>query len=426
MAEKPLNTKDSLTVIEEIEGKLEKILTKKKEEIEKELDERIRTIKEEAEKRIDVIEKELEKGRQILHDYRTVIGEYETERAVLQRQVREHFDKAVQYQTDIERMASLTLEELRVISELNKKLESLHQTAEEKVNLYKQDLEERFGIVAELPEAYEEGEEVKIDLEQELLKLRKIKQLLESEAAILEEEPVAEAGEKAAAPAVEPGEPQEPGAPATFPEINEVMESSLAEEAAAAEAVAEEGEAPAAGEKPSPEEKAFDEERESFRRLFEILEKYRRVEARNGNGEVCFFQSGDKCILDGEHIMASIDESLEEAKRLYLKLSQTESPKEQFFIKQEIINHQELLRKYLLRYVKMSEKEGATLPGFTEEILNLDVLKDILEKLSMENWSNPADFNAFRTHVEVLKDAFYAKITPPTSYLKALIDELES
>jgi len=432
MAEKPLNTKDSLTVIEEIEGKLEKILTKKKEEIEKELDERIRAIKEEAEKRLDVIEKELEKGRQILHDYRTVIGEYETERAALQLQVKEHFDKAVQYQTNIERMASLTLEELRVISDLNKKLETLHQTAEDKVNVYKRDLEERFGIVAELPEAPEE-EEVKIDLEQELLKLRKIKQLLESEAAILEEEPAAEAAEKAAAPApptgaepapaVEPGEPQGPGAPATFPEINEVMERSLAEEAEAAE---EEGEAPAAEEKPSPEEQAFDEERESFRRLFEILEKHRRVEPRNGNGEVCFFQNGDKCILDGEHVMASVDESLEEAKRLYLKLSQTESPKEQFFIKQEIINHQELLRKYLLRYVKMSEKEGATFPGFTQEILSLEVLKDVLEKLSMENWSNPADFNAFRTHVETLKDAFYAKITPPTAYLKALIDELES
>lgn len=443
MADKTLNTKDSLVIIEEIEGKLEKILTKKKQEIEKELEEKIRTIKEEAEKRIDVIEKELEKGKQILHDYRAVISEFETERTTLQRQVKEHFDKAVSYQTEIEKLASLTLEELRVISDLNKRLENLHLTAEEKINYYRKDLEERFGIVAELPEAPVE-EEVKIDLEQELLKLRKIKQLLESETAVLEEEaarePRAEAPTVTAAPVS--AQPSEPEAAPTYPEINEVMERTLAQEAEeearveapeTPEATIEEApveaptpEAKEEAEAPAPaEEKEFDEEKESFRRLFEVLEKYRRIEARNGNGEVCFFQNGDKLILDGEHIVASVDESLEEAKRLYLKLSQTESPKEQFFIKQEIINHQELLRKYLLRYVKMSEKEGATLPRFTEEILSLNVLKDVLEKLSMENWSNPADFNAFRSMVETLKDAFYARITPPIAYLRALIDELE-
>ncbi len=435
MAEKKLNVKDSLTVIEEIEGKIERILTKKKQEIERELDERIKAIKEEAQKRIEVIENELEKGRQILHDYRTVISEFEAEKSGLQKQIKEHFEKAVDYQTQIEKLASLTLEELRVISELNKKLEALHLTAEERVNTYKKDLEERFGIVAELPETAEE-EEIKIDLEQELLKLRKIKQILESETPILEE--VAEEAKETppAGPPAAEEEAVEPGAPTTFPEINELLESALAQEVE--KAAAQEGEAGVAPEESeqaeqlerevegAAEERVFDEEKESFRRLFEVLEKYRRIEIRNGNGEVCFFQNGDKLILDGEHIVASIDESLEEAKRLYLKLSQTESPKEQFFIKQEIINHQELLRKYLLRYIKMSEKEGATLPRFTEEYLSLDILKNVLEKLSMENWSNPADFNAFRSQVEALKDAFYAKITPPTAYLKALIDELEA
>jgi len=431
MAEKTLNTRDSLTVIEEIEGKLEKILTKKKKEIEQELEEKIKAIKEEAGKRLEAIERELDKGRQILHDYRTVISEFETERTSLQRQIREHFEKAVGYQTEIEKLASLTLEELRAISDLNKKLESLHLTAEERINYYKKDLEDRFGIVAELPEAPEE-EAVKIDLEQELLKLRKIKQILESETIALEEETAREVGEGVTAPAAPAeGKAIEPEAPTTFPELSEIMESSLAEEAAV-EKEAEEREKPGEAEvgeaetEALAEEKIFDEEKESFQRLFEVLEKYRRVETRNGNGEVCFFQNGDKLILDGEHIVASVDESLEEAKRLYLKLSQTESPKEQFFIKQEIINHQELLRKYLLRYLKMSEREGATLPRFTEEILGLETLKDILEKLSMENWSNPADFNAFRSQVEALKDAFYARITPPTAYLRALIDELEA
>jgi hypothetical protein len=123
-------------------------------------------------------------------------------------------------------------------------------------------------------------------------------------------------------------------------------------------------------------------------------------------------------------MVASIDEALEEAKRLYQKLAHTESPKEQFFIKQDIINHQELLRKYILRNLKMCEKEGATLPEFTCDILNVDMLKGLLEKLSMENWSNPADFNSFRSTIEALKDAYYAKITPPVYYLRSLIEEL--
>jgi hypothetical protein len=413
MAEKHLNLKDSVTVVEEIETKLEKILTKRKEEIERELEERIRAEKEEAEKKIEAIQKEISKRKEILQDYRSVISEFETERSALQTQIKDHFDKAIQYQTEIEKMAGLTLEELRKVSELNRKLENLHQSAEEKVNSFKKDLEERFGIVAQLPETKEE-EELKIDLEQELLKLKKIKELLETDAVKSEEVEVeaaeigiAEEKEIEARPVT-----NEHGVPLRVPEINEVMENSLARE----------GEA--AAEETQPEERAWGEERESFQNLFEVLERYRKIEPRNGNGEICFFQKEDKIILDGEYMVASIDKPLEEAKKLYLKLSQTQSPKEQFFIKQEIINHQEILRKHILRNVKMCEEEGAVLPQFTTKILNRDVLKDILEKLSMENWSNPSDFNSFRSLIESLKDAYHARITPPVYYLKSLIEEL--
>jgi hypothetical protein len=296
-------------------------------------------------------------------------------------------------------MAGQTMEELRLVNDLNKKLETLHQSAEEKVNGFRKELEERFGIVAQLPPSREE-EELKVDLEHELRKLRMIKELLESENAVAEPS------------GVEATEAKEAKLP-TVPPVAEVVERSLAEEAG--ERAAEEAQA---------EEKSLDEEKGNFQSLFEVLEGYRKIEARNGNGEISFFQKEDKTILDGEYMVASIDESLEEAKRLYLKLAQTESPKEQFFIKQEIINHQEILRKYILRNLKMCEREGAIMPQFTEEILNLDILREILEKLSMENWSNPADFNSFRSQIEALKDAYYAKITPPVYYLRSLIEEL--
>ena len=248
------------------------------------------------------------------------------------------------------------------------------------------------------------------------MKLKKIKELLETEPAKGEEVEV----EEAEVEIVEEKQPEvsavtnEQGVPLNVPEINEVMENSLA------------GEGEAVAEETQPEEKAWGEEKENFQNLFSSLEKYRKIETRNGNGEIAFFQKEDKIILDGEYMVASIDESLEEAKRLYIKLSQTESPKEQFFIKQEIINHQEILRKYILRNLKMCEKEGALLPQFTTEILNLDILKDLLEKLSMENWSNPGDFNSFKNLIESLKDAYYAKITPPVRYLRSLIEELEA
>lgn len=186
MAEKHVNLKDSIGVIEEIESKMENLWLKRKEEIERELEVRIRTEKEEAGKKIEAIERELEKGRAVLQDYRTVVGEFESERATLQRQIKEHFEKAVEYQTTIEKMAGQTMEELRLVNDLNKKLETLHQSAEEKVNGFRKDLEERFGIVAQLPPSREE-EELKVDLEHKLRKLRKIKELLENENAVAED-----------------------------------------------------------------------------------------------------------------------------------------------------------------------------------------------------------------------------------------------
>jgi hypothetical protein len=440
MEEKPVTIKDSVTVIEEIQSKLEHMLTRRKADIERDLEERIRAEKAEADKKLEAIQKELDKGRGILEDYRSVVNEYETERTSLQGQIKEHFDKAVAFQTEIERMAGLTLEELRYVSDLTAKLDTIHVAAEEKVNGFRKDIEERFGIVAQLPPETPEEMDLKVDLEQELAKLRKIKELLEAEPGELTAEtvmspgrakvPVAETFELAASGVPEPepepatvpetfAETSDAGDPLNLPEINQVMEQTLAREGEAEEAAGAAEESA-----PLPDKANWAEEKENFQALFEVLERFRKVEPKNGNGEISYFCKDDRIILDGEHMIASIDEAIEEAKRLYAKLTQTESPKEQFFIKQEIINFQEVLRKYVLRNVKLCEREGAVLPQFTADILNLDLLKEILEKLSMENWSNPAEFSGFQTMVESLKDAYYAKITPPALYLKSLIREL--
>jgi hypothetical protein len=117
---------------------------------------------------------------------------------------------------------------------------------------------------------------------------------------------------------------------------------------------------------------------------------------------------------------------MEEAQRLSLKLGQTESPKDQFFIKQELINWQEGLRALFLRIIKMCEKSSWSLPRYTQEILNSQILRRLLERLSMENWSNLEEFASFFAAMSEIRKTFQAKIEPRLAYLRSLKREIES
>jgi hypothetical protein len=165
---------------------------------------------------------------------------------------------------------------------------------------------------------------------------------------------------------------------------------------------------------------------ESFKTAFEELDTYRKTETVEGNGYMMFFENKGKIVLDGESFVAYLNNNLEEVKKLYNKLQETESPKDQFFMKQEIIKKQDVLRKYMLSFIGKGELEVSNLPKFTDDILNLDVLKTILEKVSMENWSNQEDFTSFDKLTNDLKEDFYHKITPPEKYLVSIKEELEA
>jgi len=115
---------------------------------------------------------------------------------------------------------------------------------------------------------------------------------------------------------------------------------------------------------------------------------------------------------------------VDDARRIYQKLTGTESPKDQFFLKQDLINHQEILRKIILRGVKLCEKEDSRLPRYTDEVVSVRVLKEILDKLNLDNWSNEEEFSAFEGLTLKMKDAFYKRITPPAPYLKSIVKEL--
>ncbi len=155
----------------------------------------------------------------------------------------------------------------------------------------------------------------------------------------------------------------------------------------------------------------------------DILEKYKKAEPEE-EAEVVYYENGDKKILDSECIVSAVCSRLEEAEKLYKKLSKTESPIDQFFVKQEVIRSQEALRGVILAGTRMLEKESCTLPEYTIGVMNMDVLKEILEKLSMQNWSKKTDFSLFNEYAAKLKKDFYARISSLVDYLKSLIDEL--
>jgi len=157
--------------------------------------------------------------------------------------------------------------------------------------------------------------------------------------------------------------------------------------------------------------------------VLEMLEKYKKTEPEE-EAEVIYYENDDKKILDTECIVSAVCSRLEEAEKLYEKLVKTESPIDQFFVKQEIIRSQEALRGVVLAGTRMLEKESCALPEFTIGIMNMDVLKEILEKLSMQNWSKKTDFGLFNEYAAGLKKDFYARISPLVDYLKSLIDEL--
>lgn len=432
---------DSDSIIEEIELQLEEILQKKKLDVEKELEERINQEKEEARKRVSKIEEEMAVDKEALVSYRDILSEIEIKKKEIKKSIKEHLDNVAGYQKEIESKTSQTLEELALVNNLSQEIEDINKNAEDKVNLLRKDLEDKYGIVPSIPE--DSGhQEVSSLIKSELDRLNQIKELLQTndltdvppEAAPVPVEEVAAAVE----PDAEMAAAEET---APEPEATEEQVVALEEEDSkiinfGSEAIESEA-AELPQEEPTPqveeEEKVVEPQHESETaaepgkkdEAFSVLDKYRKTNGFQGESEIVYYENEDKMMLDAEYIVASINNSAEEAKKLYIKLANTESPKEQFFVKQEIIQHQEAIRKIMLSTIRMCEKDQDFLPKFTADILNLDILKNILEKVSMENWSNQEDFASFDEYTKQLKDNFYARITPPDEYLQSILKELK-
>jgi hypothetical protein len=413
--------KDSSQVIQEVEDQLERILQKKFSDVDSELVERINREKEAARRRKEEIEREFEKEKTALTEYRSMVRDFEEQRAGLLNEARDRFQKVLKFQEQIEILAKSTVDEIKRVNEIQEKLEDLRAKTSERAAFLKNDLRERFGIVAEVME--EEPKPLSLNLDEELEKLRKIKDLLAIESA------AANLGRMGGTPArredLADMDAAARSAGVDIPEIQDLIAgpaSPDAPETAAAETPAVTAPASAAGPESVPEA----DEMESEEDVVACLETYRRSEPANGSGEIHYFQKDQVIIADPEKILAAVDRTLDEAQRLSVKLGLTESPKDQFFIKQELINWQEGLRALFLRVVKMCEKNSWALPRYTQAVINAQVLRGFLERLSMENWSNLEEFSSFFAAMEEIRKAFRARIEPRLPYLRSLKLEVES
>jgi hypothetical protein len=52
-------------------------------------------------------------------------------------------------------------------------------------------------------------------------------------------------------------------------------------------------------------------------------------------------------------------------------------------------------------------------------------MKDIIERLTMANWSDPSDFRPFLNELTNMKKAFEVRLVAAGTYHKALLDQVE-
>ncbi len=405
--------RESTRVIDEVEGQLERLLHKRFGDVDRELEERINREREAALRRKEEIEREFQKERATLSEYRTMVRDFEEERGRLLGEARERFEKVVRFQEEIESLARATVEEIKRVNEIQDRLEDLRKRTSERAAFLKNDLRERFGIVAEVVE--EEPAPLDLNLDEELDKLKRIKELLAMESAAVDLGMTG--GEPAGRNDLAAMDAEAAASDLPIPEIQDLIAGPSGPEEAVAAPL------PEVPPEPVATEGAAEETEDA---LAAELEAARRTEPANGSGEIHYFQKDRAVVVDAGKLFESVDRTIEEAQRLSVKLGQTESPKDQFFLKQELINWQEGLRGLLLRIIKMCEKNAWSLPRYTQEILGAPTLRTLLERLSMENWSNPEEFASFAKAMADMKKAFLARIEPRLPYLRSILQELET
>ena len=426
---------DQAAILDGLEKRVSEIFSAQKSEVEQSLIERINREKEEAQRRIEAVNREFTEVRRLLEDHKATMAELQSTEEHLRGEVRGHFARAVNYQKMMENAAALAGGELEKIGGLNEEIEKIRVRAEAEYDSLKKRLSGYAGLVAELPPpAPKVGDEV--DWLGEIGKLRQVRDLLATlrQAGLSdgEGEAAAAAGtdEAPSAPAVETAEELAAAAglidraddglhdDVEFAEgrMPEVEYAAPAPETAPDEA-AEAG--PEAEEAPREAREAADAA------AMEGLARYRRTESVTNGTELSFYTSEAGSLLDASAFMETVDKVVDGAQQLHGQLTRTTSVKDLFLLKQEILNQQEILRKVFFRIVRFCDKENGRLPGSLEEIIGTAGMKDIIERLTMANWSDPSDFKPFLNELKAMKRAYDVRTSAMPNYLRTILDEVE-
>jgi hypothetical protein len=423
--------------LDDIEKRVSEIFSAQKNEVEQGLIEKINREKEEAQKRIEAVNREFAQVRGFLDEHKSVMAELQGAEENIRGQIREHLDRTVNYQKMMENAAVLAGNELERIAGLNQDLEKIRLRAEDEYTNIKKNLAGYAGIAAQIP-APAESAASDVDWNEELLKLKKVRDLLSTLRQV------------EFAPAPEAMTPEPPAVPETFasgvsaeddgvrddadfadsdpawgdipsgPAGNVMVSPALAEESyeetAALSAEPQPAIAPAAV-APAP-----DADLES---ILAALARYRQTEPVNNGIELGFFAAEVDTVLDAESFMTAVGKIVESAGQLHSQLVKTGSMKDLFLLKQEILNQQEVLRKVFFRAVRFCDKENGKLPETFAEVISAQGMRDIIERLTMANWSDPSDFRPFLKELMAMKRAFEVRMVASGNYHKALLDQVE-
>jgi hypothetical protein len=458
-------------IIDDIEKRVSEIFSAQMSEVEQSLAERINREKEEAQKRIDAVNQEFAQVHVFLDEHKKVMTELQSTEEHLRGEIRGHFERAVNYQKMMENAAALAGGELEKIGELNQELEKVRTKAESEYAGLKDRLSGYAGIVAQIPAPSFEPES-DVDWHEEIGKLRRVRDLL---ATLRQAEPLeradgqtgdspddqettasaAETAEELAAslgligpeddsirddielPAGEAEQTAPPAAsePETEPASEaqakdaqgmgfEMPDEAAETEAAETEAAETEAAAPEASQtEPAPAAEAPTMARNP---ALDGLARFRRTEPVNNGIELAFFGAeAAGSVLDAEAFVAAVGKIVDGAAQLHTQLTQTTSVKDLFLLKQEILNQQEVLRKVFFRVVRLCDKEDGRLPEPLGEVVDSQAMKDIIERLTMANWSDPSDFKPFLGELRAMKRAFETRAAASPSYLQTVLDELQ-
>ena len=438
-------------LLDDIEKRVSEMFSAQKSEVEQSLIARINREKEEAQRRIDSVNQEFAQVRGYLEEHKAMMAELQSAEDHVRGEIRGHFERAVNYQKMMENAATLAGDELERIGGLNQDLEKVRVKAEKEYESLKKHLVGYAGVMATIPAPAGRTVDL-VDWSGELGKLRKVRDLL---ATLRQSDPAL-----GVEPAPEPkpaASPYEATAPAA-PEAEELaaslglidaeddgvmddhdfavagtpMEARVGADADAAgfqfEAVAPDVELeiepvaePYAEAAPEPAAEAGPVRHPAL----EALARYRRTESVNNGIEIGFFAAETASVLDAESFMSAVGKVIDNAGELHGQLSKAASVKDLFLLKQEILNQQEILRKVFFRVVRFCDKENGRLPEMLSLIITSQGMKDVIERLTMANWSDPSDFKPFQTELGAMKRAFETRTATSASYHKQVLDQVE-